>query len=97
MGDPYAWRSPQPDEPSVILPNGQTLDPLNLGAVLPKDPVNPLARLIVSATPTHKVRAATGGEVEVVEHPLPIATLLFIQRTKITWAKRIAKAKGELL
>lgn len=92
----YDWRAPQIDEPSVILANGQILDPLNLGAVLPREPLNPLARLIVSQTPTHQVKAEAGGFVEVVEHPLPMATLLFIQRTKITWAKREAKARGEL-
>ena len=94
--DPYAWRAPQPDEPSVILSNGQTLDPLNLGAVLPRDPVNPLARLIACQTPMHTVKLGDGSTLEVAEFPLPIATLLFIRNTQITWAKRIAKAKGEL-
>lgn len=96
MTDPYAWRAPQPDEPSVLLPDGRTLDPLNLGAVLPRDPVNPLARLIVSRRPTAKLVLPDGTEtdLEVEEKPLSRAALDYIQKAKADWARRQLNARG---
>ena len=55
MINPYALRSPQPDEPSIVLPDGGILHPANLLAVLPRDPKNPLIHLQgKQAAPIHE-------------------------------------------
>jgi hypothetical protein len=72
------------------------LDPLNLGAILPKDPKNPLARLIPPQTPTKTVELLDGSRLEVEDPPLPKGALDFIRAAKVSWAQKELRARGEL-
>jgi hypothetical protein len=96
----YDWRAAQPDEPSILLPDGRVLEPLNLGAILPKEPQNPLARLIVSQTPMRKMTDEHGNVIErvgeIVDAPLPLGALELIARAKKAWALKGLKAQGVL-